>query len=53
MLCEYSISARVRAIQTCFGVGRVKTWLCSGVKQVMGYALLPKQVVMGGGNRAR
>jgi len=50
MFCENSISARVGAFRTCFGVGTFNTWLCAGVKQVMGRALLPERVVTGGGD---
>jgi len=53
MLWENSISARVGAIWTCLGVGTFNTWLCAGVNQVMGRALLPDRVVMGGGDGER
>jgi len=52
MLCEYSISARVGAIRTCFRVGPVKTWLWDGVKRVTGRTLLPERVATGGGDGA-
>jgi len=51
MMWENSISARVGAIWTCFGVGTFSTWLFAGVNLVTGRALLPERVVTGGGDR--
>jgi len=53
MLWENSISARVGAIRTCFGVGTFNTWLCAGVNRVTGRALLPERVATGGGDGER